>query len=130
MHKMLIAVPSEGNGGMDAVVHGHFGHCDCYTIVEVEEGRIVGSRVVENGPHGQGGCMVPVQRLAQEGVNVLLARGMGMRPFQGFVQSGVTVYRDTGSRTVAESVTAFLEGRLSKFGSDALCGGGGHCRGH
>ena len=35
-----IAIPSVGTGGLDGQRSGHFGHCDVFTFVDVEEGEI------------------------------------------------------------------------------------------
>ena len=82
----LLAVPSCMPGGLDAQMGMHFGHCDIYTIVEIEDNAIKAVGTLENVPHQQGGCMAPVQHLASHGVKALLAGGMGMRPLMGFQQ--------------------------------------------
>ena len=35
-----IAIPSNGKGGLDATRSGHFGHCDVFTFIDVENGEI------------------------------------------------------------------------------------------
>ena len=50
-----IAVPSDGNGGLDGQRSGHFGHCDAFTLVDVENGAISNVTVVPNQEHVQGG---------------------------------------------------------------------------
>ena len=72
----LLAVPSCMPGGLDAQMGMHFGHCDIYTIVEIEDNAIKAVGTLENVPHQQGGCMAPVQHLASHGVKALLAGGM------------------------------------------------------
>lgn len=124
--KALIAVPSSVPGGMDAPLGAHFGHCDTYTLVEIEDGAVMGSQVVPNVPHQQGGCMAPVQYLAQQGVGVLIAGGMGMRPLMGFNQVGIEVFHGGQAASVGEAVSALLEGRLARFSLEHTCGGGGH----
>ena len=60
-----IAVPSNGNGGLDGQRAGHFGHCDVFTLIDVEDGAIKDVSAVQNEEHVQGGCMVPVNLLAR-----------------------------------------------------------------
>ncbi|MFH2127657.1 MAG: NifB/NifX family molybdenum-iron cluster-binding protein [Pseudomonadota bacterium] len=122
----LVALPSNAPGGMDAGLGAHFGHCDLYTLVEVEDGQIKDTKVVPNVPHQQGGCMAPVQYLAGQGVKVLIAGGMGMRPLMGFNQVGIDVYFGGNSTTVNEAVQALLQGSLPRFTQQFTCGGGGH----
>lgn len=121
----LIAIPSENPGGLDAAVGAHFGHCDMYTLVAVDNGTIGDVSVIPNMPHQQGGCMAPVQYLASKGVKQLIAGGMGLRPLMGFNQVGIQVYFGAGAKTVGEAVQAAIEGKLVEFQQQHTCGGGG-----
>jgi len=120
----IIAIPSAMPGGLDAQMGMHFGHCDIYTLVEVEENAVKAVTTLENVPHHQGGCMAPVQHLASHGVKILLAGGMGMRPLMGFQQVGVSVFFAGNYLTVGTAVQAFLDGKLQPFGLEFTCGGG------
>lgn len=124
MDSMTIAIPSELPGGLDAAIGQHFGHCDIYTIVEAQDGKILKVGTLENMPHQQGGCMAPVNHLAQNGVTVLIAGGMGMRPLMGFQQVGIQVFHGGGAPTVGHAVMALLAGGLPAFSTEFTCGGG------
>ena len=89
MSTSTLAIPSALPGGLEAGMGMHFGHCDIYTIVQIEDGAIKSVGTLPNVPHQQGGCLAPVQHLASHGVTALLAGGMGMRPLMGFQQAGV-----------------------------------------
>ena len=89
-----IAVPSNGAGGLDGTRAGHFGHCDVFTFIDVENGEIKNVSVLQNEEHVQGGCMVPVNLLADNKVNALVVGGIGMRPLMGFKHVGIDVYHD------------------------------------
>lgn len=121
----LIAIPSTNPGGLEAPIGAHFGHCDLYTLVSVENGKIKEVKVVPNVPHVQGGCLAPVNHLAQQGVNMLIAGGMGLRPLMGFNQAGIDVYHGGSAVSVGEAVNAALEGKLPQFSQEHTCGGGG-----
>jgi predicted Fe-Mo cluster-binding NifX family protein len=124
METMRIAVPSSLPGGMDSAIGAHFGHCDCYTVVDVTDGAISQVGTLENVPHVQGGCMAPVNHLSSHGVNVLVAGGMGMRPLMGFQQVGITVYHGGEAQNVGEVVKDLLAGKLMPFSLNQTCGGG------
>jgi predicted Fe-Mo cluster-binding NifX family protein len=124
MNTAIVAIPSGTPGGMDAPVEAHFGHCDMYTLVQLENGRVEEVRVVPNVPHVQGGCMAPVNYLAENKVKILIAGGMGMRPLMGFSQVGIDVYHGGGFATVGEAVNAFISGKLPQFTENQTCGGG------
>lgn len=124
---ILVAVPSEAPGGLAAAPSAHFGHCACYTIANVENGQIRDVRIVQNQGHEHGGCVQPVQELAKDGVKVLLAGGMGMRPLNAMQQAGIKVYYSVNQLTVEDALKAFAQGKLQAFGSEQLCTG---CHGH
>lgn len=121
----LVAIPSVTPGGLNSPIGAHFGHCDLYTLVKIENGKIAGETIIPNVPHQQGGCMAPVQHLAGNGVNLLIAGGMGYRPLMGFNQVGIDVFFGGEAATVGEAVLALIEGKLPRFSQEHTCGGGG-----
>lgn len=124
---MLVALPSDAPGGLDARLGAHFGHCDMFTLVEVEDGKIGEAKIIPSIPHEHGGCMAPVNYLSQQGVKALIAGGMGMRPLMGFNHVGIDVYHNGGLATVKEALQAFADGKLLQFSQNMTCGGGqGH----
>jgi len=123
--RTLIAIPSTSPGGMEAPLGAHFGHCDLYTLVSVEDKEIKSVKVIPNMPHQQGGCMAPVNYLAEKGANKLIAGGMGLRPLMGFNQVGIDVYAGGEYQTVGDAVKALIEGQLPQFSQEHTCGGGG-----
>ncbi len=122
----LIAIPSSAPGGLDAQLGAHFGHCDLYTLVTVEDNTVKNVDVIPNVPHQQGGCMAPVQYLAGKGAGKLIAGGMGFRPLMGFNQVGIQVYFGGDFQTVGNAVQALLDGKLPQFSQEHTCGGGAH----
>jgi predicted Fe-Mo cluster-binding NifX family protein len=124
MSSMIVAIPSVYPGGLEAQLGAHFGHCDLYTLVKIAEGKVLGITTLPNVPHQQGGCMAPVNHLAQHGVQVLIAGGMGMRPLMVFNQVGIKVLYGNGVQNVGEAVEALLQGQLPQFGTEFTCGGG------
>lgn len=124
MSTTLIAIPSEQPGGLFASVGQHFGHCELFTLVEVKNGEVASVTTLPNMPHEHGGCMAPVNHLAQNGVNALIAGGMGMRPLMGFNQMGIDVFYGAGAPNVGTAVDALLKGALVRFTQEYTCGGG------
>lgn len=121
----VVAIPSSEPGGLLAPLGAHFGHCELYTLVSIADGKIAHVDVIPNVPHQQGGCMAPVQYLAQKGARALIAGGMGLRPLMGFSQAGIRVYYGGGATSVGEAVEAFVQGNLPQFDQNHTCGGGG-----
>lgn len=125
MTKMRIAVPSNGSGGINGTRAGHFGHCDVFTLIDCENGEIVDVTTLPNEGHAQGGCMVPVNLLAENKVNALLVGGIGMRPLMGFKQVGITVYHEAERPDIKPVIADLLAGKIPEIQNDQVCGGGG-----
>lgn len=125
MENGRIAVPSNGQGGLDGTRAGHFGHCDVFTLIDVENGQIKGVSILQNQEHVQGGCMVPVNLLSDNKVNALIVGGIGMRPLMGFRQVGIDVYHDAERPEIRPVVEDLIAGKLTEIRNDQVCGGGG-----
>lgn len=118
---MKVAIPTLGKGGLDCERSGHFGHCDCFTVVDVEDGQVGAVSVIDNPPHEEGGCMRPVGILADAGIDAIVAVGMGMRPMQGFAAAGITVLHDAESPTVGAAAERVAAGQLEAMGPEHAC---------
>jgi predicted Fe-Mo cluster-binding NifX family protein len=125
MEKGRIAIPSMADGGLDGKRAGHFGHCDVFTLVDVNDGAIEKVSTVANETHVQGGCMVPVNLLANNQVNALIVGGIGMRPLMGFRQAGIDVYHDDQRPDIRPVVEDLIAGKLPMIQDNQVCGGGG-----
>lgn len=125
MKTMRIAIPSQGEGGLDGKRAGHFGHCDVFTFVDLENGKIREVSTLANVDHVQGGCMVPVNLLASHNVDALIVGGIGMRPLMGFRQVGIEVYHEGAREDIRPVVEDMIAGRIPLIGDDQVCGGGG-----
>ena len=125
MENGRIAVPSIGDGGMDGQRSGHFGHCDVFTVIDVENGEIKEISTIQNAEHVQGGCMVPVNLLSEHKVDALIVGGIGMRPLMGFKQVGIDVYHDSERVEIKPVLEDLIAGKLPMISDDQVCGGGG-----
>jgi predicted Fe-Mo cluster-binding NifX family protein len=125
MFDKVIAVPSMHPGGLEAPRSGHFGHCDVFTLVRIENGRIRHISVVHNPPHVQGGCQGPVILLHESGADTIIVGGIGMRPLMGFRQMGIEVFHGPEGDTVGAVLDHMLQGRLQPIADNQVCGGGG-----
>ncbi len=105
---MKIAVASEAGR-----IAEHFGHCQGFTIYDVQGGKIAGSRFVENPGHRPG--FLPVF-LYEQGVNVIISGGMGGGAIQIFNEKNIEVIVGA-SGDPASAVQAYLEGTLESTGS-------------
>lgn len=100
---MKVAVPSEGTN-----ICVHFGHCESFTIAEVEDGKVLNKKVLDAPPHEPG--LLP-RLLAGEGVDVVIAGGMGSRAQDLFAQQNIKVISGA-SGSIDDALAAFIKGNL------------------
>jgi predicted Fe-Mo cluster-binding NifX family protein len=117
---LRVAIPSESPGGLTARRSGHFGRCECFTMVDIVDGRVGDVEVLTNAPHTEGGCMAPVLVLAEHNVDAIVVDGIGGRPLMGFNQVGIAVHAGVGE-DVQTTVHAFIQGGLPVVGFEGAC---------
>lgn len=121
MSSVKVAIPVDGIQGLDSPVSAHFGHCQAFVLSTIEDGKVINTETLANPPHSS--CAEPVINLANNGVKILIAQGIGGRPFMVTQQVGMAVIKGQGA-TAREVIDNYLNGSTSEFGQDALCGGG------
>lgn len=102
---MKIAIPTMNNK-----LCMHFGHCDVFTIFEVDTDNNIVSKNEEIPPPHEPGVLP--KWLGQMNVNVIIAGGMGMRAQQLFDQYDVKVVVGATSEIPEDIVKAYLNGSL------------------
>lgn len=118
---MKLAVPSETDAGLNAVRSGHFGHCEYFTMVEIEDGAVKDVSVVKNVDHDTYGCGGVIQYVIGLDVDAILAAGMGVPPFTRFTEAGIAVYIDTTNPFVGDAVKQFLAGNTPRMQLNQAC---------
>lgn len=119
MDKLRIAVPCKGRGDLTALVSPHFGRCDSYAIVSLEDGKIKGVESLSNNGHTE--CAGSVRRLVENGVGLMLVTGIGMRPYLICKQLGIDV-RCGIAGTVADAIESFMTNKTLPMTEDNLYG--------
>ncbi|MBN2481563.1 MAG: NifB/NifX family molybdenum-iron cluster-binding protein [Bacteroidales bacterium] len=108
---MKIAIPTRGTK-----LDHHFGHCESYTVMTVDDDKnIIGSEVL---PATAGcGCKSDIASVLREkGVTIMLAGNMGTGAADILGQHGIEVYRGC-SGNVRALAEAFLAGAIADSGS-------------
>ena len=106
-----IALPT-----INGEVCAHFGHCEKFAIVEVENGKIINEEFVDPPVHEPGSHP---RYLARKGANVIISGGMGSRAQELFKQNGIKVVMGVDSGKPQEVVQAYLQNNLHT--SDNFC---------
>ena len=101
---MKIAIPTaEGKLAM------HFGHCEKFAVVTVENNEIKEKEELVPPPHEPG---VLPKWLHEQGVNAIIAGGMGQRAQQLFAANEIEVNVGAPALEVEELVKAYIAGTL------------------
>lgn len=103
---MKIALPTR-----DGIIDDHFGHCDHYTIVSLDDDQNITGKEAMDSPEGCG-CksdIAPV--LAKAGVKVMLAGNMGEGAVKILTTNGIKVVRGC-SGPIDDVVAQYLAGDL------------------
>ncbi len=118
-----IAIPSKKTETEDLSVSEHFGHCEFYTLITLEDNKITDTKSLPNISHAEGNCLAPVQLLKDNAVNVLIAGGMGMRPLIHFNEMHIDVYHVEDLSSVQKTVNDFINNKLKRFDEKFTCQG-------
>jgi len=113
---MKIAIPLTAGR-----VSEHFGHCEQFALIEadLESKQILTQTLVVPPPHEPG--LLP-RWLQQQGVQIVIAGGMGRRALDLFAQNNIAVHAGAPGDTPENVARVFLNG--------ALGGGTPSCSGH
>ena len=95
----------------DSMVAMHFGHCEQFALIDVDEAKneIVRKEIIPSPGHQPG--LLPVW-LAEQGVSVIIANGMGSRAQELFRQNRIKVIINVLEGNPEKAVLDYIGGRL------------------
>jgi ATP-binding protein involved in chromosome partitioning len=110
---MRYAIPVSGG-----VLSPHFGHCEQFALIDVDEDKkeIIKKELVPSPAHEPG--LLP-KWLAEQGVNLVIAGGMGPRAQDLFQQNNIGVIIGTMESDPEKAVQNHLKGQLAT--GDNIC---------
>ena len=109
---MKIAVATEDDKGLEAVLSQHFGRCPYYVVVDVNENEIKEVNAIQNpfyGNHGEPG-QVPAF-IKSLGVQVIISGGMGPKAIGFFKQFEIQAVTGV-SGMVKEAISVYMGGQI------------------
>ncbi len=101
---MKYAVPTEGGK-----LCSHFGHCEKFAVIETQDGKITNETMVDPPVHEPG---VYPRFLAEQGVKVIIAGGMGQKAQDLFAQNSIQVCMGVTAGSPKELVEAYMKDNL------------------
>jgi predicted Fe-Mo cluster-binding NifX family protein len=121
---MKIALPS-----VKGQVDGHFGHCQFFTIFDIDDDKNIVSEEKLVPPPGCGCKSNIVPQLAEKGVTVMLAGNMGQGAVNKLNMSGIKVIQGCAGE-LKEVTKAWLDGSVKDSGQGCSDHGHGDCDHH
>ena len=122
-----IALACEDNQGLDGQISQHFGRCPYYLILDVDGNEIKNAKTVSNPYYNNHVPRMVPQFINQQGVNVMIAGGMGPRAIDMFTSLGIEVATGAMGNT-GNVLQAYLRGEISGVEPCKHDHPGGHSR--
>lgn len=94
----------------EGMLCAHFGHCQQFAIIDIEDGQIKGKELYTPPPHEPG---VLPNWLDELGVDVVIAGGIGRRALDLFGQKGIQVAVGVPNAPPEILVDQYLKGTLT-----------------
>ncbi len=107
----IFAVPTENKK-----LTAHFGHCQSFAVLKVEDDKIVSEDYLDPPAHEPG--TYPVF-LAEKGVNTIIAGGMGVMAQNLFKENNIEVFMGLDAEEPSKLVELYLQDKLEA--GDNLC---------
>ncbi len=120
---MKVVIPIEAENGVESLLSDHFGSAPSFAVFDTET-KTVQCVTNSNAHHAHGMCQ-PLQTIAQFAPKAIVVRGIGAGAFQKLSASGIEVFI-TNEQKVADVISAFERGALSKLSIDSCCGHNHH----
>jgi len=116
---MKIAIPTRNNK-----VEDHFGHCDTYTIIEVDDKNEIQSKEIFKWSQGCGCRSNVIGTLNEMGVQTMLAGNMGHGALNKLLTYRMNVVRGCQG-DINQVIQDYLSGQITD--QDVLCQTHGNC---
>lgn len=109
---MKIGVPIVSPNGMSSEVNEHFGMSEFFALLDVEGNNVVKVEVLEESPSLKE-QKTPAEILAEHGVNIVLAGGIGPHMIQELSEHGIRIFRGA-TGTAEQAYEDYKAGMLSE----------------
>ena len=107
---MKIAISTDGD-----YVSMHFGRCPGFTVIDIQDGKIVNREIIDNPGHHPG--FLP-QFLHENGIKCIVAGGMGMKARELFNQHEIDQIVGVSGK-IEEIVLQLVNGTIE--GGESFC---------
>lgn len=118
---MKIAIPSMSDIGLESDVCAHFGSCEYFTIVDLQDKNIEGFKVISNmSPDSVHNCAAPSIILKSQNVETVLVSGIGGRPLISLAENKIKVFAGATGK-ISDAVQDYNDGLLQELSANGTC---------
>ena len=116
-----IAIPSMSDSGLESDVCVHYGSCEYFTIVDVNNENIASIKAISNfSPEVEHNCTAPSIILKSHNVDTVLVSGIGGRPLMSLVEKKIKVFAGAEGK-VSNAVDDYNKGLLHEISMNGTC---------
>ncbi len=102
--KKVFAIPT-----INKKLSAHFGHCQEFAVISTDDNKITDIKYLEPPEHMPG---TYPNFLARNGVNIIIAGGLGVKAQDVFVANNIEVFMGVNSDQPEELVEQYLKDQL------------------
>lgn len=112
---MKVAIPCV-NGSDTEVVFGRFARAPAFLIIEIENGKLISKNLISNTAVNvlRGAAIQVTNLLISNGINAVIANGIGPNAFYTLKDANVIVY-DGANLTIGSAIKMLIEGKLNEL---------------
>jgi predicted Fe-Mo cluster-binding NifX family protein len=116
-----IAIPSISDSGLESDICAHFGSCEYFTIVDVQNEVIGSIKAISNrSPDGEHNCSAPSAILKSYNVDAVLVSGIGGRPLTSLTEKKIKVFAGARGK-VFDAIQDYDKGLLQELSTNGTC---------
>lgn len=116
-----IAIPSISDRGLESDVCAHYGSCEYFTIIDIENNTIAGiNTIVNSSPDGEHNCAAPSVILKSHNVETVLVSGIGGRPLMSLTEKKIKVFAGAAGK-VSDAIQDYNSGLLQELSMNGTC---------
>jgi predicted Fe-Mo cluster-binding NifX family protein len=107
--------------GLESEICAHFGSCEYFTIVDVQEKSIAEIRAINNiSLNGEHDCTAPSKILKSQDVEAILVSGIGGRPLISLAKDDIKVFAGAKGK-VSDAIQDYNNGLLYQLSTNGTC---------
>jgi len=109
---MRLGIPVESTKGLSSGVNEHFGMSEFFVLLDVDGDKVEKVSVLENNPDMKE-PKTPADILAESGVNIVLAGGIGPHMIKELLDKGIRIFKGAAG-TAEQAYEDYKAGMLTE----------------